>query len=122
MRTAQQIFDTVVKWLRQQGCQSKADDESCFYRGPAGLKCAVGILLPDSAYNLLMEGNTVLDLVRENKARHWLPDDLANEFTTHMNLLMDLQHAHDSSLPINWEIGFQEIAYEHGLTYTPPEE
>lgn len=51
----QEIFDTVVNHLRKQNRPSFEDREGCMYRGPGGTMCAVGCLIPDSAYDSDME-------------------------------------------------------------------
>lgn len=33
-------------------------DHQCLYRGPNGKKCAVGLFIPDSNYNSLMDSST----------------------------------------------------------------
>lgn len=47
-RTNQEIFDTCLTHLRAQGRRS-IDPISgfCVYRGPDGLKCAIGALIPN---------------------------------------------------------------------------
>lgn len=50
MRTAQELFDTVVTHLRKQNAKSEFYYEdgrlpSCVYRTEAGLSCAVGCLM-----------------------------------------------------------------------------
>jgi hypothetical protein len=95
---AQEIFDTVVNHLAQQGTQSmtqRADDhvdragDGCAYRGDGGTKCAVGCLIPDDAYNPRMENATVISLAERKE----LPVDLIE----HVALLSQLQEAHDWS-------------------------
>lgn len=91
--TKQEIFDTVVMHLYNQGQQSAVYDDwaraSCRYRTPEGLKCAVGCLIPDKDYNTDMEGTRVPGLLIDNIKLHTL-------FVRNMDLLMDLQSAHDN--------------------------
>lgn len=58
---AQEIFDTVFTKLYEQGKQS-VDPElphTCMYRGPDGMKCAAGFLIPDELYRPEMENISI---------------------------------------------------------------
>jgi hypothetical protein len=70
--TPQEIFDTVARHLFTQGQRAGYErnredygDESfaCRYRGPGGTTCAVGVLIPDAAYDPEMEGAGVTMLL-----------------------------------------------------------
>lgn len=94
--TPQEIFDTVAKHLITQGQQSQRDDGTCLYRGPGGLKCAVGVLIPDDVYTRKMElddlgetGNGVHGLLYRHA--HVLP----GYFSENVRLLSRLQNVHD---------------------------
>jgi hypothetical protein len=106
--TSQEIFDAVVEGLHAQGRASvKArfdedeEDENmraCSYRGDNGLKCAVGMLIPDDMYQDRMEGDpgsgeNVDGLIRA-KLLPWA-------LVPHRDLLNDLQLAHDNYLYYN---------------------
>jgi len=68
----QRIFDIISDHLLTQGKQSmrtivdidgiNEDEPQCAYRGEDGMKCALGILMPDEAYNETLEGGTVVGL------------------------------------------------------------
>lgn len=57
----QEIFDTVVRHLAQQGHRAVAkpsilsSEPVCMYRTPNGSKCAFGALIPDAVYDPRME-------------------------------------------------------------------
>jgi len=54
--TRQEWFDTSVRGLRAQGGPSVCEVSGfCVYRGPEGRKCAIGFLIPDEKYDILME-------------------------------------------------------------------
>lgn len=58
----QQIFDKIVAGLASQGFKQSVDMSDggmCVYRGPDGLKCAVGWLIPDEEYSKGLEGYSV---------------------------------------------------------------
>lgn len=115
--TAQQIFDKVVNHLRQQGKQSyNYAMDFCAYRGLGETKCAIGCLIPDSEYTSDIEGKSIDKLIYQSNC----PPSL-KYVASYLNLLADLQGAHDCYKPDEWEIQFRKIAECHHLTYTSPE-
>lgn len=56
LKSEQQAFTYVWKRVLNQGKPSKVRVEGCLYRGPGGLRCAVGWLLPDEYYTPDLEG------------------------------------------------------------------
>jgi|SRR5580698_1102592 hypothetical protein len=115
MRTAQEIFDTVVAHLRKQGCRSE-DENGCLYRTPDGLSCAVGALIPSQAYSPAMENKSLQKLLDSEL----LPLDLQNEFMKHRALLSYLQDLHDVSPVSLWEVELSKTAARFNLGYTAP--
>lgn len=115
--TAQEIFDTVAAHLRGMP-QRSSKGVSCLYRGPNGLKCAVGCLITDEEYKEEM------DYGSSSVARLLTQGLLPERLVPHVNLLSHLQHVHDSGA--NWNNGFvgeahlHQAAVEFALTYTPP--
>lgn len=94
-------FEQVAKHLFKQGVQAvNKSGTNCVYRGPNGLKCAIGALIHDDEYNPCMEANSVCNLV----AKDMLPKRLLDMMEVHGDGLLwfwqALQDAHDSSL--NW--------------------
>lgn len=116
MMTAQEVFDKVANHLRKQGRQSISADGECVYRSKNGLKCAVGCLIPDENYNRYMEGRTVRELVKDSSD---CPRDCLDLFTTHLDLLEDLQQVHDEGWA-SLEARLEMVASKHKLIYTPP--
>jgi hypothetical protein len=125
MMKPQQSYDYIVRSLRQQGRKS-ADAQSgeCMYRGPDGLKCAAGHVIPEDKYEARFEGKTVLE--QEQLAHFSEFDSPAYDLSMlildeghYLNLVRRLQIVHDGCFQ-NWEQGFQETAEEFGLKYTPP--
>jgi hypothetical protein len=58
--TRQEIFDKVATHLLTQGRRSMNEAGiSCAYRGEDGLKCAIGVLIPDDQYKPSFEGYSV---------------------------------------------------------------
>lgn len=93
--TNQEAFDKVVQHLKTQKEQSFGPftnqygntQHSCLYRGPDGLKCAVGALIPDEEYKPEFEGLAVLSLMRRKPA---------SLIGLDRDLLLELQRVHDS--------------------------
>lgn len=87
----QEIFDTVVNHLINQKQKSvkEGNKTNCLYRGPNGLKCAVGCLIPDDVYEEYMEENFTNLLSQYG-------DVLPFYFNKEYILLYDLQLCHDN--------------------------
>lgn len=93
----QDVFNKAVRGVINQGKPAGYRDNAvtggfrCQYRDQQGRACAVGMLLDDEtgrkAEDMGIGG--VEDLVKE----HLLPEDLV----PHLNLLVDLQQAHDNA-------------------------
>lgn len=100
----QVLFDTVAKHLLKQNEKSKIGGDTCLYRGPRGLKCAAGCLIPDDEYSITMENKT------------W--DKLAFFKivpTTNESLIGKLQQIHDYFDPESWLNELYELAAELNL-------
>ena len=116
----QQAFDTMVQHLRKQRRRSKSTNEaSCLYRGPGGLKCAIGALIPDELYDERMEGKSINRLLISECDTF---PELSYLFEGIDEQLLDgMQNIHDYSEPNEWERRFELCAAEYNLNYTPPE-
>ena|ERR1700722_451566 len=122
MRTAQQLFDQSVQFLRLQGTKSivEAIDEqgncSCRYRSPNGMKCAIGALFEDREYKPAMEGMLVSGLV----SSHSLLPERQAEFDRHRYMLGNLQRIHDQIPVSDWEKQWKMLASDYNLQYIEP--
>ena len=99
-----EIFDRVKTHLLEQGARARHSTGVCAYRAPNGLKCAVGCLITDEAYNDGLEGKNV-------KSGRVLPalivSGISTDSTT-LHMLTSLQSIHDREAPANWE---RELAH-----------
>lgn len=87
----QEIFDKVFLGLKSQNFQlSFAEGQGCRYRGPNGLKCAIGHLISDEEYDPNMETHTVREL------KYCLLNLIQGEEM--LEFLADLQCIHDNCL------------------------
>lgn len=126
--TEQEIFDTVLAHLREQGEASADSSGVCQYRGPDGTSCAVGCLIPDEMYHPVIEGLGAGDIMAGAASQEGdmvpvltrIADHLGAE---HLPLLEELQAAHDLDLfnrgITDWEGRMRSIAKHFGLAYTP---
>jgi hypothetical protein len=123
MRTAQQLFDTSVKHLRQQKQKSYValfsnetgiTQYDCRYTSDEGHHCAIGILIPPAEYKKEMEGQLVNDLIAGNL----LTTERSAEFYKHKQLLSCLQDIHDRKPISEWEKQWRMLADDLRLKYS----
>lgn len=124
--TKQEIFDRVTEHLLTQKKRSTTWDESgykCKYRGPNGLKCAIGILIPDHLYNPVFDGTLSqakafglkgLSIRRLMKAVPALQDYLGAE---NLDILNELQSIHDDVDPSSWRVRLFYLAGQYHLRF-----
>lgn len=129
----QQIFDTAVKGVLEQGCASINAQEACVLRGENDAKCAVGYLIPDEAYEESMEENAALSSysnmygefddesieVFSNKGIGKALSKTIGEITSDkMALMYALQTAHDEAYDCDQRRanGFREVATNFDLS------
>lgn len=124
--SAQNLFDKVVKHLRQQKKVSAGKNGDCLYRGPNGTKCAIGCLIPAREYRKSFEGNT-FDCLLTKSGLQFCHSKAKPPVTLqklvkqgHMQLMRKLQSTHDGYKVSQWEDQFQFIAAEFELQYTKP--
>lgn len=102
---AQEVFDQVITHLLTQNEQSlDVRSGGCFYRGPRGLKCAVGCLIADEEYDREWEGQGWRHLSSAGKV------PLAHE-----RLISALQSVHDHLTPGLWRQSLKQVADVFGL-------
>lgn len=90
----QEVFDIVATHLFAQGKRSlKVGAErigTCAYRGADGLKCAIGILIPDAIYQKKWDDcSNAIDTLLDRATKALRP------LHTHSWLLEELQNVHD---------------------------
>lgn len=119
----QEVFNRVVKHLRQQGMRSmrirdaRPGAAGCAYRGDNGTMCAVGCLIADEHYNEWFEGTGVCAPdVREALFNSGVVTDKDTLY-----LLTSLQQIHDgagttgSPYSVDIERGLRALAASLGL-------
>jgi hypothetical protein len=106
----QAAFEKVVRHLLGQMAQSAVienDETLCRYRGPGGIMCAIGCLIPDDEYHDGLEG---LDACSPSVAA------LPSLVGLNQQLLVELQNIHDRSDPCCWQELLVKAAARHGLS------
>jgi len=96
----QEAFDIAAKHLLTQNKQSaRPIDGRCLYRGPNGLMCAVGALIPDELYEARFEVYTADELTTPFAQKR----EIAKYFKgVDPGLLSHLQNIHDRFKPEEW--------------------
>lgn len=88
----QEMFNKVWLGLQAQGWKQSIIGTTCRYRGPEGLKCAVGHLIPDDKYQSYWESSSIAYLIGR------FPLLLGMQLTEEdMEFLEHLQRAHDQN-------------------------
>jgi len=117
----QDIFNKASAHLRSMDGPSLDDrGDSCMYRGEDGAMCAVGVFISDEHYYEDMEGGGIDGSnmrAREAVALSWGQDCLEEK---QLDLLSDLQTAHDrGSRGDDWSnfirVSLERVAKKHGL-------
>jgi hypothetical protein len=112
--TFQELFDKVSSHLLKQRRSSRHQvngEMLCCYRGPNGLKCAVGCLIHRKYYSPKMEGNSVEGIFKTH-SKSLRASGLTMK---HVGILTELQLAHDEYKPKQWPKRLKEIATAYGL-------
>jgi hypothetical protein len=111
--TLQEIFNIVSAHLLNQG-QKSVSNGICMYRGPNGLKCAAGCLIPDEEYNPEFESNRWNVLVDDGL--------IQNKFKTEIVALQEIHDYAPKNDPeqcvIQWKTKLIEFANEYKLTHS----
>jgi hypothetical protein len=105
--TNQEAFNRAVTWLLAQGkksIRSSGTINVCLYRGPDGLRCAVGTLIPDAEYHPAMEGKRAAVVCGLAANQESLPPFLVAPSLVGLNaaLLTSLQLIHDGLPVVRW--------------------
>jgi len=100
-RTRIEIVELVTKHLLAQGKRStEAGASKCLYRGPNGLQCAIGCLIPDELYKDWFDEQGYVDMTI-GAAAGISSDDL--------DLARRLQTIHDEEDVKQWPAKLEEV-------------
>lgn len=107
-QSKQEWLDLMIKTSLEGGFPSLSEDgKLCRYRGAAGRKCTIGLLVDDADYGdgRVIEGQTAEDIV------HFLPAWVNGDDADVVAGLMDVQEAHDISAADTAIVG---ESWDHG--------
>lgn len=115
MLTKQTIYDRIKEHLLKQNKQSVTAGGGCKYRGPDGLKCAIGALIPDECYLPIFDelGYDMSALLVKYSVIQIFGEELAPE--VNVGFLRRLQAIHDFEKPEHWSEALNKFADECGL-------
>jgi len=108
--TSQEMFDVSTVHMIRQGRRAVSEDVggTCLYRTEDGLKCAVGILIPDSEYEPWMDtAGSILEVLKTAQRENRMTPVLSG-LQEHSQLLIRLQEAHDHAAL--WEDSMSGLA------------
>ena len=105
----QEVFNRVRNHLLAQNRKSM-NNGSCAYRGANGLKCALGIFIPDDDYSDIFESFAVTKTI--------VKDSMEFDSLEHKDILFmgDLQEIHDEIEVQDWKDYLDDFASDHHLT------
>jgi len=110
-----------------QGKCSRLDTD-CRYRGPEGLKCAIGALIPDDLYDARIEGKAVgwiaaklfgskLPWTEHSMLRDILEKAVGAKCIADFEFLASLQRIHDKYFVEEWELQLRRVGRMHELNF-----
>ena len=114
----QKVFDIVAKHLLTQNAQSKSKTGYCKYRNENGLKCAIGVLIPDEVYSPKYEGTNITSLLEVHhgaRISRYLKKTFNVISYDDYNFCRNLQWVHDDSTPQYWRQYLETFADLHNL-------
>jgi len=114
--TKQEMFDKACEGLAAQGWQkSRAlNGAACLYRGPYGLKCAVGHIIPDEIYDPKWDAyiGSIQEVCEASS-------DVAALIGSEIEFAREMQRAHDTADEGSMRGRFILLAEKHGLALPP---
>lgn len=105
--TKQEYFDLLVKTSREGGFPARNVHGSCVYRTEDGKKCAVGLLIPDTRYKVMMEGSAAALFAVHTELRDIIPKEMS------VVDLQQVQNVHDNNPYME---GWDHEKFVEGLT------
>lgn len=121
--TLQEVFTAAVIGFREQNYQRSVQGGTCMYRTPQGLRCLVGMAIPDDKYDPKWDSRGKGGGI----ASCWSDPNFAGLFDTTRSALRDLQWIHDrggefshlshADQVAEYEYRFRQYAAQYSLVY-----
>lgn len=105
--TPQQVFDQIVKHLRNQNERSENEFGRCKYL-QGDLKCAAGCFIDKHEYRKDMEGKMFFTIAADLSIKN------------NIDLITEFQRLHDRNHSKHWEEKFSKLAIAYKLNYDRP--
>lgn len=103
--TKREYYDLLVRSARDGTFPSVDDHGNCRYRGPAGQRCAVGLLIPDDRYTPDLEGISAFSQLLAGALAGLVPEGLTRKDLSRIQQLHD-HHALDEDEQVTvWDAG-----------------
>lgn len=103
--TKQLLFSQAYLGLQaQEWKRAVAEDGTCCYRTPEGLKCAIGHSIPDDKYFPSLERMSLCNILRSCKIH-----------TKLLDFAIRLQKIHDLAADSNFKVSLEIFADKEGL-------
>jgi hypothetical protein len=113
----QEIHNKITKHLLAQNKRAYWRRNSCGYRSPDGLKCAIGCLIADEFYTPELEQkSTNSKLVADALKKSGITPELL-ETDKARQYLRSAQHIHDSASVTDWSALLKNLAAKHNLQH-----
>ena len=120
----QKVFTKVKRGLLKQNKRSmkremNAGLPECLYRGPRGLRCAIGLLIKDKFYSKSLEGGSLTDSFdpKTKRLKEALKASGIKLDVKMIDMLDILQATHDNFEPSFWPERLMDIAKQLRLKY-----
>lgn len=115
----QEIFNRIAVHLLSQKDRSvddSVDDYQCVYRGPGGIKCAIGCLITDDAYTDKLENNNIYDYKVQSALIKSGVIDRADASV--IDFLARMQEIHDDTDVVDWKRALIALAKKFKLDFS----
>ena len=113
MNPNQALFNAAYLGLKAQGFEKSKDDINCLYRGPNGLKCAIGHCIPDERYDREMDNPDNDTSLGYNPPVQAVLDDLYPGYD--LNFACRMQRIHDDTPGVIMQTCLESLAREYDL-------
>jgi hypothetical protein len=116
MLNRQLMFDDVAKHMAQQRKRS-THDGTCLYRGPNGLKCGIGALIPDANYSPAMDMAMPFEETLRYLDKKYGTIGTVGEWGFASDAIFTQRYLHDTYLSRDWDDGLRRDLFQGALNF-----